>query len=148
MGSSPVIKLRRRLIVKDTIDLILIHTEYLKKQPKDRIDNYSKKYGIKNELTNLFFFELQDDIFLTSSTDTDYYKLIKYNNVLSYILFIMLTEMNAGQIISLKDDKRCNFFLFNKLKESIFGGLFIRINQKDKIPALKLPLFCFVIYMS
>lgn len=146
LGSSPVIKLRRRLIVKDTIDLILIHTEYLRKQPKDRIDNYSKKYGIKNELTNLFFFELQDDIFLTSSTDTDYYKLIKYNNVLSYILFIMLTEMNAGQIISLKDDKRCNFFLFNKLKESIFGGLFIRINQKDKIPALKLPLFCFVIY--
>ena len=94
----------------------------------------------------MFFFELQDDIFLTSSKDTDYYKLIKYNNVLAYILFIMLTEMNAGQIISLKDDKRCNFFLFNKLKESIFGGLFIRINQKDKIPALKLPLFCFVVY--
>jgi len=146
LGSSAVIKLRRRLIVKDTIDLILIHTEYLRNQPKDRAENYSKNYGIKSDLTNLFFFELQDDIFLTSSLDTDYYKLIKYNNVLSYILFVMVTEMNAGQIISLKDDKICNFFLFNKLKESIFGNLFIRINQKDKIPALKLPLFCYVIY--
>jgi hypothetical protein len=146
IGNIPTIKLRRKMIVKDSIDLILIHTEYLKKQPKDRITNFSKKYGINSDLTNLFFFELKDDIFLTSSKDTDYYKLIKYNNVLSYILFVLLTELNAGQILSLKDDKRCNFFLFNKLKDSIFGNLYIRWNQKEKIQATKLPLLCYIIY--
>ena len=36
-----------------------------------------ENYNIHKDLTNLFFFELRDDIFLTSSTDTDYYKLIK-----------------------------------------------------------------------
>ena len=146
LGSSAVIKLRRKMIVKDSIDLILIHTEYLKNQPKDRIQSYSKKYGINPELTNLFFFELKDEIFLTSSKDTDYYKLIKYNNVLTYILFIIITELNAGQILGLKDDKRCNYYLFSKLKDSIFGNLYIRINQKEKIPATKLPLFCYIIY--
>lgn len=146
LGSSAVIKLRRKMVVKDSIDLILIHTDYLKNQPKDRITNFSKKYGINPDLTNLFFFELKDEIFLTSSKDTDYYKLIKYNNVLSYILFIIITELSPGQILGLKDDKRCNFFLFNKLKDSIFGNLYIRINQKEKIPATKVPLFCYVTY--
>jgi hypothetical protein len=146
IGNVPVIKLRRKMIVKDTIDLILIHTDYLRNQPKDRGATYLNKYGIIPELTNLFFFELTDDIFLTSSEDTDYYKLIKYNNVLAYILFIIITDLNAGQILSLRDDKRCNFYLFSKLKESIFGKLYIRINQKEKVRALDLPLLCYVIY--
>ena len=146
IGNAPVIKLRRKMAVKDSIDLMLIHTDYLRNQPKDRNATYQSKYGVISELTNLFFFELTDDIFLTSSQDTDYYKLIKYNNVLAYILFVIIIDLNAGQILSLKDDKRCNFYLFSKLKESIFGKLFIRINQKEKVKALDLPLLCYVIY--
>lgn len=146
IGDSSVIKLRRKMVVKDTIDLILLHTEYLRNQPKNRIEDFSNKYGINKDLTNLFFFELKDDIFLTSSAENDYYKLIKYNNIVAYFIFIILTEMNPGMILGLTNDKRCNYFLYNKLKETLFGKFYIRINQKDKIPALKLPLLCFVIY--
>lgn len=146
IGDSAVIKLRRKMVVKDTIDLVLLHTEYIRNQPKNRIENFSKKYGINKNLTNLFFFELKDDIFLTSSAETDYYKLIKYNNIVTYFIFIILTELNPGMVLGLNNDKRCNYYLFSKLKDALFGNFYIRINQKEKIPALKLPLLCYVIY--
>lgn len=146
LGNIPVILLRRKTLVKDIIDLILIHTEYLKKNPKERIRKASEKYNINKDLTNLFFFPLKDEIFLASSTDTDYYKLIKFNNVIAYIIFILITEMNSGQILGLKDDKKCNFFLFSKLNETIFSKLFIRLNRKEKISLMKLPLLSYVIF--
>jgi hypothetical protein len=65
------------ILVIVVLDLILLHTDYLRKQPKSRIEDATKKYNIQKDFTNLFFFELKDEIFLTSSTDTDYYKLIK-----------------------------------------------------------------------
>jgi hypothetical protein len=60
IGNTSVIKLKRKTMIKDIIDLILIHTEWLKNQPKDRIDQMNVKYGVNKELTNLFFFELKD----------------------------------------------------------------------------------------
>ena len=146
LGSTPTIRLRRKLIIKDVLDIILLHTDYLRKQPKDRIEQASKKYNINKDLTNLFFFELKDEIFLTSSTDTDYYKLIKYNNVIVYLLFIILLDLNPGQILGLKDDKNCNFFFYEKVGQSIFNDLYLRINQKDKIPITKIPLLCYTIF--
>lgn len=146
LGSTPTIRLRRKLIIKDVLDIILLHTDYLRKQPKDRIEQASKKYNINKDLTNLFFFELKDEIFLTSSTDTDYYKLIKYNNVIVYLLFIILLDLNPGQILGFKDDKNCNFFFYEKVGQSIFGELYLRINEKDKIPIIKIPLLCYTIF--
>jgi hypothetical protein len=146
LGNTPVIKLKRKMIIKDIIDLILIHTEWLRLQPKNRIEQSAQKYGINKEFTNLFFFELKDDIFLTSSTDTDYYKIIKYNNIMAYLICIMLIEMNSGQIISLKEDKRYNYFLFGKIGQNLFADLFLRINQKEKISLNKLPLFSYILY--
>jgi len=146
MGNSPTSKVKRKMIIKDIIDLVLIHTEWLKKQPKNRIEQYNKKYGIGQDLTNLFFFELKDDIFLTSSTDIDKYKIIKYNNIMAYLICVMLTELNSGQLLNLKEDKKINYFFFEKIGNILFSNLFLRINQKEKIPILKLPLFSFIIY--
>ena len=146
LGNTPVIKLKRKLIIKDVIDLILIHTEWLKLQPSNRSEIVSKKYGINKDLTNLFFFELKDDIFLTSSTDTDYYKFIKYNNIIAYIIVMLLLEMNPGQLLNLKEDKRYNYFYYNKLSGSLFNDLYLRINQKDKRPLTSLPLFSYILY--
>ncbi len=146
LGTTPTIRLRRKLIIKDVLDIILLHTEYLRKQPKDRIEQASKKYNINKDLTNLFFFELKDEIFLTSSTDTDYYKLIKYNNIIAYLLFMILLDMNPGQLLGLKDDKRCNYFFFEKFGNQIFGELFLRLNQKEKIQMSKIPLLCYAIF--
>jgi hypothetical protein len=146
IGTNPTIRLKRKLIIKDVLDLILLHTEYLRKQPKNRIEEYSKKYNINKDLTNLFFFELKDEIFLTSSTDTDYYKLIKYNNVMIYLLFFMILEINPGQILSLKDDRSCNFFFYDKIGKTLFSNLFLRLNQKEKVPIERIPLLCYTIY--
>lgn len=146
IGSTPTIRLKRKLIIKDVLDMILLHTEYLKKQPKDRIQQSNKKYNINTDFTNLFFFELKDEIFLTSSTDTDYYKIIKYNNVIVYLFFIMLLDLNPGNLLGLKDDKRCNYFFYEKFGETIFGDLYLRINQKDKVLMTKYPLLCYAIF--
>ena len=146
LGNTPVVKLRRKMVIKDIIDLILVHTEWLRKQPKDRIEQSSKKYGINKELTNLFFFELKDEIFLTTSQETDYYKIIKYNNIMTYLIFIILTEINSGQILSLREDKRYNYFLYQKIGSSFFSNIYLRINQKEKIELNQLPLFSYVLY--
>lgn len=146
LGLSPTAQLKKKMIIKKVIDIILLHTEYLRKQPKDRIEQFGKKYNIGKDLTNLFFFELKDEIFLTSSTDTDYYKLIKYNNIVAYILFVIITELNPGQILGLKDDKKCNYFFYEKIGKSIFENIYIRRNLKEKIPINKLPLLCYVLF--
>jgi hypothetical protein len=144
LGNDNINKLHRKTLIKDIIDLILLHTEYLRKQPKNRIELTTQKYNIK--FTNLFFFELKDEIFLTSSTDTDYYKLIKYNNVIIYLLFLMINELNSGQILNFKNDKRCNYFFFSKINEALFKDLKLRINEKEVILIIKIPLLCYIIY--
>ena len=146
LGNEPVTKLHRKMLIKEVIDLVLIHTEYLKKGSKSRTEEMEKKYNINKSLTNLFFFELQDNIFLTSSADTDYYKLIKYNNIITYIIFIIITEMNVGQILSLKDNKRCNFFIYTKIGKRIFDNLYLRKNKKEKIVLSKIPLLSYLIF--
>lgn len=146
IGNTPVIKLRRRTIIKDVIDLILIHTKYLKTQPKDRIKKAGEIYGINKDLTNLFFFELKDEIFLTSSNETDYYKIIKYNNIIAYLVVIIISELNNGQLLNLKDDKRCNYFIFSKFGINIFENLYLRLNENEKILIKNIPLFCYTIF--
>lgn len=146
IGNVATIERKRKMIIKDVIDLLEIHSNYLKTLPKNRGQNYQKKYGIKEELSNLFFFELKDDIFLTSSEDTDYYKQIKYNNILVYLIFILISEINPGQILNLKEDKSCNYLIFKSIKNNLFGDLYLRIDQKNKIPILKVPVLCYLLF--
>lgn len=146
LGNDSIIKLKRRLLTKETIDLILIHTEYIKNQPKNRIELANKKYNIHQKLTNLFFFPLSDDIFLTSSSDTDYYKKIKFNNVILYITLLIISDLNPGKILSFKDDKRCNYFLYSKIGKNIMKDLFIRTGIKEKISLSKIPLLSYIIF--
>ena len=146
IGSLDTKKMRRKMVIKDTVDLLLLNNQYLKSQPKDRISTYAKKYGINESYTRLFFFELKDDIFVSSSDDTDKFKPIKFNNILTYMLLIIISDLNPGQIIGLKYDKTGNYYRFNLLKDQIFGKLYLRMNEKEKMPALSRPLFCYVVY--
>ena len=149
IGNTSIIKLRRKTVIKDVIDLILIHTEYLKNQPKDRIAKAVETYNIHPDLTNLFFFELKDDVFLTNSLDTDYYKTLKFNNVIAYIFLILIADLNTGQIINMKEDKKCNYFIYSNIGDQIFSKLFIRISETEKITVSSIPLLSYVLfYMS
>ena len=38
------------MVIKDVIDLILIHSEYIKEQPKNRVLLASQKYNINKDL--------------------------------------------------------------------------------------------------
>ena len=146
VGNDQIKNMRKKMIVKDVIELLLLHNDYLKNEPKDRIQSYAKKYGILQDFTRLFFFELKNEIFVTSAEDTDQFKMIKYNNILTYMILMIILDLNPGQILSLKSDKICNFYRFKLLKEQIFGKIYIRMSEKDKMPITKLPLFCFIIY--
>jgi hypothetical protein len=147
IGNTPIVKLRRKVIIKDTIDLLLEHNKSLKGAGEKRRELAFKKYGIEKEFSTIFFFELKDDIFLTSSKDTDYYKKLKYNNILVYILFFIICELNLGQIRNLKEDKTCNYFRFDKGGKNLFANLSIRINEREKANMLKnYPLLCYVLF--
>jgi hypothetical protein len=146
LGNDHIRKLNRKMAIKDIIDLILFHTNYLKSLPNNRQDLYEKQYGLKKNYQTLFFFDLKDTIFLTSSTDTDYYKKIKFNNVLVYMIFIFIIEINHGYILSLKESKMCNYFIFEKLLDSLFSGIFLRVSKTEKIRIVKIPMLCYIIY--
>ena len=146
VGNDPIIKLRRKLIIKDVIDTIKLHTKYIKDTIKDRPNDFSKRYGINPSYSELFFFELKDDIFLTSTKDTDKFKKIKYNNLMTYSLLFMLLELTSGQLIEFKETKKINFYLFQKFN-NVFDNLKIRLNQQEIIRLSKLPLLSYAIYV-
>ena len=148
LGNDHIKKLNRKMAVKDIIDLILFHTKYLKSLPNNRQELYEQKYGLKKKYQTLFFFDLKDSIFLTSSADTDYYKKIKFNNVLVYMIFIFIIEINHGYMLTLKESKMCNYYIFEKLIESLFSGLFLRINKKEKIRIKKntIVMLCYLLF--
>jgi hypothetical protein len=56
--------------------------------------------------------------------------------------------LNPGQLLNLKDDKRCNYFFFDKFGKPLFEKLFLRKNEKEKIPFSKIPLLCYAIYSA
>ena len=145
IGNDNIIKLRRRLMIKDIIDFILVHTKSLKNNIKNK-EEYNKKYGIKSELTQLYSFELKDDIFLIKSSDVEQYNIIKYNNIIIYILLFILLELTFSQLLFLKYDTMFNYLYFNKTLNIIFNNINIQISQVECIPINTMPLFCYIIY--
>jgi len=59
IGISGAIKNRKKNLIKDTIDLMEIHNKNLKGIFQSRIETLMVKYGINNEFTSLFVFDLE-----------------------------------------------------------------------------------------
>ena len=59
---------------------------------------------------------------------------------------MLIADINIGQIISFKDDKRCNFFIYSQIGTTIFSNLYLRLNEKEKIAISNIPLLAYVIY--
>lgn len=147
-GNSVNIKSRRKIVTKDAIDLILLNNELLKKNYKQRNESIGKLYGIYN--SNLFVFELESNIFIFSSKDKDFLKPIKQNNVIGYLIFLLMLELTESQIMMMNVDKKgfCNFFIFEKIYQSLFEGLkFRKNNQGDVVPVKNYLIFCYVLYL-
>lgn len=150
VGLSSAVKHRIRSVVKDTIDMLLIHNSNLKKTQKERQIQNLSKYGIKRELTNLFSFELENNIFIFSSKDKDYYKPIKRNNILIYVMLMIVLELSDTQLFYMSGDKICNYYIFEKYGVSWFADLHVVKNDKgDILPMRELPTLCYILfYMS
>lgn len=150
IGTTLSIKWRRKAVIKDAIDLLLINNRLLKKNFKERNEFSSRQYGISRDLSNLFVFELDNDIFKFSSKEKDYYKPIKQNNILSYIIILLILEINESQLTFMTGDKKgiCNFPVFDKYGHVLFDGLKIRKNRDGDIDNLKnYRVLCYILYI-
>ena len=147
VGSTPTSKSKRKTLVRETIDLLLLSNKELRNTMKER---NIKIYGINRDLSRLFSFELDNSIFVFSTKDKDKYKPIKQNNIKSYIIILMLLEMNESQLFLLTNDKKsnCNFAFFEKVYVGLFSDLKIIINNTGDLGQLtKYPVLCYIIYM-
>ena len=150
VGTNSTVKSRRKLIVRDAIDIILANNMKLGKILKERNENADKLYGINRDYSNLFVFPLENSIFVFSSKDKDFYKPIKQNNILSYIIILIILEINDTQLSFFNKDKKgfCNFQLFDKVYQTIFHELKFRKNNKgDTINVVDYEIFCYMLYI-
>lgn len=148
--SSVNVKWRRKTITKDLIDLLLENNKKLKPKLKERGEQATKMYGISSDLSKLFVFELDNSIFVFSSKDKDQYKPIKQNNIISYMVFLIMLEINDSHITFMGGDKKglCNFAVFEKILHHLFGGLKIRINSKGELADItEYKILCYLIYI-
>ena len=146
VGSSVSVKMRRKSIVKQVVDMLLIHNRIMLSYYRQRSERVKTEYGINQ--SSLFIFELEDSIFVYSSKEKDYYKDIKYNNIVAYTALMVVMELNRSQILYIKGDKGCNYFLFSKFGHMLFDGLKVRINSKgDTKPVTEYPVLCYTLFM-
>lgn len=150
-GNKPQTKIKRQEIIKMLIDLILIQNETIKMnatERKNRLEQSSKKYGVGMELSQFFLFELKNDIFVYSSKDTDKFKKPKLNNIMVYLLLLLLCEMTQSSIYFFPEDKMLNYFIFDRLGYSLFDNLMIRINSSNDVTPIKsYKLLCYTIFI-
>jgi hypothetical protein len=146
-GTTKTIKSRIHVIVKNVIDLITIHNANLKFVYKERIEKIKNKYNINKDLTNLFYFELDNSIFVYSSKDKDYFKIIKRNNILAYSILLILLELSDSQLLYFSGDKICNIDTFEKYGHKWFSDISIITNNKgDVSPLSNYPVLSYVIF--
>jgi len=150
LGNSITTRTRRKGVTKDTIDIVGMNNKYLKNNFKERNELASKIYGVSRDLSNLFIFELDNNIFVFSSKEKDYYKKIKLNNIIAYIIVLMILEINDSHITFMGGDKKglCNFEVFDKYGHVLFDGLKIRKNRSGDLDSIKnYRILCFMIYI-
>jgi hypothetical protein len=149
IGNTSSIRSRRKGLVKDTMDLLLNHNSYLKNNYQASREKYVVEYGVNKKLSNLFIFELDNSIFIYSSKEKDFFKILKYNNVLTYILILLILEFNETQILHFFNDKICSYGIFKKIGYSLFEGLNIYVNKSQDLKPLKnYPVLCYIIYLT
>jgi hypothetical protein len=148
-GTEPIVKLRRQNVVKQVIDIIMVMSPLLKEKNKSRArgEHSGKIYGVSKELSYVFGFDLDNEIFVYSSQEVDKFKLMKYDNILVYIIFAIIFELNSTDILAMIDEKICNFILFEKYGINLFEKMIIRNNNSDGLSYITdYKLLCYVIF--
>lgn len=149
IGNISTVKSRRKNIVKDTMDLLLHHNNFLRKNYQPNRDKYLEKFGINKKISNFFVFDLDNSIFIYSSKEKDFLKMFKFNNVLAYILVLLVLEFNENQILNFNHDKICSYGIFKKIGFTLFEGLNIHVNKSHDLKPIKnYPVLCYALYLT
>ena len=150
LGNEQINKLRRQDITKNIIDIIRKHDSVLRTKNMSKRDREIKAfqlYGIQPEFSNFFIFPVSNDIFKFSSSEVDKFKKIKANNIISYILFFMILDLNGSQIMQLEFDKNCNVLIYDNIGSKFFDSIkIITNNSNDKENIKKYPALCYVLF--
>ena len=140
-------ELKRKTMIKNVIDIINTHTSNLSKGEFD-----VKLYGINPNISSVFYFELSDNIFVAGSgsgpSEIDINRL-KINNIVLYLIWIFITELNPVQILSMITAKLSNIYIVEEYSSKIFGGLLLKknINGTEKVPIIEYPVLCYILYL-
>jgi len=146
LGNMPQIKLRRQEIIRNIIDFITIQHKTQKNDNPEQRKTKQHKFGINKDYDMFFLFELKNEIITFSSKDTDKFKILKRNNIYIYMLMFIMTDINANQLLALRD--RYSYEDFNKAKNRLFDGLMIKANNTDIRPILDFPLLCYAVFVG
>lgn len=152
VGARVGSKIKRQEVIKVAIDLIASQYATLKNTDvnarKKRAEESNKKYGIMTQYSRFFLFELKNEVFTFSSNEVDKYKKPKVNNIVAYILMLLINEMSETVIKNFPNEKMLNFYIFDKVGYNIFDGIYIRINTSNDITLIKnYKLLCYVIFV-
>jgi hypothetical protein len=148
MGNNPSSVIKRRETIRNLLDILLSSQDL-------RVKNPSKFDSDSNILKNItgakyseyFAFPVENDIFIYSSRDTDKFKKMKYNTILTHIAVLMLLDVNNSSIIYLNPDKLINILIFEKYGLSTLDNLKLRINMGNDLVHLgNYSLLSYVIY--
>lgn len=151
IGSSYTSRSKRKNVVKDTLDVVMIHNNYLKKSAYlSNRDKYIQEFGINGVISNLYIFELENNVFVYSSKDKDWYKTKKFNNIITYILILLIVDINDTQVQALNsNDKMCSYFVYKKIAHTLFDKINIIVNKSHDIKPIKdYPILCYLIYLT
>lgn len=149
VGSTQAVKNRRTGIVKDLIDIIALQYRTYKQKYKQRNVTLPEKYNINTNITNFYVFDLDVSIFLYTTKDKDYYKMSKINNIICYIIFLMIIDISESHLYSINMLKVCNYIIFNNVAYSkLFKDLkFVRNVNGDIEKIGNYKILCYLIYM-
>jgi hypothetical protein len=137
---GPNAKTKRKILVKNTIDIVTKHCQ----------TNIKKK--IKNdEKSIIYYFELEDNLFdiLHNINDSTSIEILKYNNVLLYFSLVFITELNGSQIFMMNTDSIANIYSFKRVEKIIFDKYKIRknIDDNEMVSIIKYPILCYLIFV-
>lgn len=147
-GIPETAKYRRKTVVKNTIDTIIENNKILKEKFKDR--NVDKKYNINSKLTNLFVFDLDDTIFMSSKNKDEHYRNIKINNILIYSILVFLLDQTKNNLINVSGDRKglCNYFIYEKYGKALFTDIKVIINKSyDTNAILNYKILSYILYI-
>ena len=150
IGNLYLPKVKRQILIKNTIDLLMQQTQYATKTNYTaNRSNLLQNYGFTdNTLYSFFIFEFENTIFTKSSTDEDLFKMKKYNTIIAYMVILLIIDMDETQMLNLDNDKVFNFLIFKAIYEKLFKKYKIIINKNKELDFLtNYTILCYLIYL-